>query len=155
MFVIYKICKGKKFRFILVLLMMLLNNFIILRQFLVKPGLVHYRDLTWPHLNDHWLSFGKIHVGSLFSARGIYISKINIPMFNPWTINKIHHHYWLVLSLASSYLLLAKIDKLINSRWTLTDVLVVAVLTMLVATQPQGLIIYLAILRWNSNIAKS
>ena len=67
-------------------------------------------------------------------------------MFNPWTINKIHHHYWLVLSLASSYLLLAEIDKAINHKPTVLDALIISLLTTFVATQVQGLIIYLCFL---------
>jgi len=67
-------------------------------------------------------------------------------MFNPWTINRIHHHYWLVLSLASSYLLLARIDKLIHYKTSILDVLVISMLVMFVATQIHGLILYLGIM---------
>jgi len=63
-------------------------------------------------------------------------------LYNPWTINKIHHHYWLVLSLATSYLLLAEVDKLIYGKFSYFQVLLISGLVMLIATQIQGLIIY-------------
>src|SRR5919106_6334912 len=51
----------------------------------------------------YWLS-ASCFVGSL------------VIMYNPWTIDKIHHAYWQVLSLAASYLLIALIDNYIHSK---------------------------------------
>src|SRR5919108_3333396 len=51
----------------------------------------------------YWLS-ASCFVGSL------------VIMYNPWTIDEIHHHYWEVLSLAASYLLIAVIDNYIRSK---------------------------------------
>jgi hypothetical protein len=79
----------------------------------------------------YWLS-ASCFVGSL------------VIMYNPWTINKIHHHYWLVLSLAASYLLIAVIDSYIRSkeRSNKNQFILIAFSTSLVATQPQSAIIY-------------
>ena len=65
-------------------------------------------------------------------------------MYNPWTIDEIHHHYWLVLSLAASYLLIAVIDSYIRSkeRNNVNQFILIAFSTSLVATQPQSVIIY-------------
>lgn len=66
-------------------------------------------------------------------------------MYNPWTINQIHHHYWLVLSLAASYLLIAVIDSYLHSskqRNNINRFILMAFSTSLVATQPQSAIIY-------------
>src|SRR5215212_3881109 len=65
--------------------------------------------------------------------------------YNPWTLNKIHHHYWLVLSLAASYLLIATIDDYLRSgeQKGKKQLLIIAFSTSLVATQLQGIIIYL------------
>ena len=64
-------------------------------------------------------------------------------LYNPWTINKIHHHYWEVLSLASSYLLLAEIDRFIyDNEFPFLRILSILGLIVLIATQIQGLIIY-------------
>ena len=65
-------------------------------------------------------------------------------LYNPWTINKIHHHYWLVLSLASSYALLSEVDKLIQNQEKVKcfSCFKIAVLLTLIATQVQALIIY-------------
>ena len=64
--------------------------------------------------------------------------------YNPWTLNKIHHHYWLVLSLAASYLLIATIDDYLRSREQKgrKQLLIIAISTSLVATQFHGIIIY-------------
>jgi hypothetical protein len=35
-------------------------------------------------------------------------------IYNPWTIHKIYHHYWLVVSVAASYLLIAVIDSYLH-----------------------------------------
>jgi hypothetical protein len=66
-------------------------------------------------------------------------------MYNPWTINKIHHHYWLVLSLAASFLLIAVIDSYLHSkqRNNVNRFILMAFSTSLVATQLQSAIIYL------------
>jgi hypothetical protein len=81
---------------------------------------------------DYWLS-ASCFVGSL------------VFIYNPWTINKIHHHYWLVLSLAASYLLIALIDSYLrsNERSNVKRLMLMAFSTSLVASQPQGPIIYL------------
>jgi hypothetical protein len=65
-------------------------------------------------------------------------------IYNPWTINKIHHHYWLVVSLAASYLLITVIDSYLhsNKRNNVNRLMLMAFLTSLVASQPQSLIIY-------------
>lgn len=68
-------------------------------------------------------------------------------LYNPWTINKIHHHYWLVLSLASSYLLLAEIDKFVHSKTASSlRILYISFLLTIIATQVQGLILYLGVM---------
>jgi hypothetical protein len=79
----------------------------------------------------YWLS-ASCFVGSL------------VIMYNPWTINKIHHHYWLVLSLAASYLLIATIDRYLHSkeRKNVNQFILMAFSASLMATQLQGLIIY-------------
>ncbi|HEX5976926.1 MAG TPA: hypothetical protein VFY68_06595, partial [Nitrososphaeraceae archaeon] len=51
----------------------------------------------------YWLS-ASCFVGSL------------VIIYNPWTIDKIHHAYWQVLSLAALYLLIATIDDYLRSR---------------------------------------
>ena len=64
-------------------------------------------------------------------------------LYNPWTINKIHHHYWLVLSLTSSYFLLAEIDKFIHSeKSSFPRILLISCLLTITATQVQSLILY-------------
>src|SRR5215217_2258839 len=65
-------------------------------------------------------------------------------IYNPWTINKVHHHYWLVISLAGSYLLIATIDSYIHSKeWkNVKQFILIGFSTSLMATQPQGAIIY-------------
>ncbi|MGE5661694.1 MAG: hypothetical protein ACM3X1_05550, partial [Ignavibacteriales bacterium] len=66
-------------------------------------------------------------------------------MYNPWTINEIHHHYWLVLSLAASYLLIAVMDSYLHSkqRSNTNRLILMAFSTSLVATQLQSAVIYL------------
>src|SRR5829696_798691 len=80
---------------------------------------------------SYWLS-ASCFVGSL------------VTIYNPWTINEIHHHYWLILSLAASYLLIAVIDSYMRSkeRNNINRLLLIAFSTSLVATQPQSAIIY-------------
>src|SRR5919108_1943066 len=65
-------------------------------------------------------------------------------MYNPWTIDEIHHHYWLVLSLAASYLLIAVIDSYLRSkeRNNVNQFILIAFSASLMATQPQGAIDY-------------
>jgi hypothetical protein len=65
-------------------------------------------------------------------------------LYNPWTIDKIHHHYWLVISLAASYLLIATIDSYIHSkeRKNVKQLILIGFSTTLMATQPHGPIIY-------------
>src|SRR5215211_924637 len=79
----------------------------------------------------YWLS-ASCFVGSL------------VIMYNPWTINKIHHHYWLVLSLVASYLLIALIDSYIRSkeRSNASRFILIGFSTSLIATEPQGAIVY-------------
>lgn len=68
-------------------------------------------------------------------------------IYNPWSIDKIHHHYWLVLSLAASYLLIAKIDTFIRiKRLSLSNILVIAFLMTMVATQPQSIVMYFGLM---------
>lgn len=83
------------------------------------------------NIRGYWLS-ASCFVGSL------------IIMYNPWTINEIHHHYWLVLSLAASYLLIATIDSYLRSKEqnNVRRFLLMAFSTSLVATQPQGVIVF-------------
>ena len=66
-------------------------------------------------------------------------------LYNPWTINKITHHYWLVLALASSYALISKIDKLVQGvvKSYYFETLAISFLLLLSATQVQSLIVYL------------
>jgi hypothetical protein len=65
-------------------------------------------------------------------------------IYNPWTIHKIYHHYWLVVSVAASYLLIAVIDSYLhsNERNNAKRLMLMAFSASLVASQPQGLIIY-------------
>ena len=65
-------------------------------------------------------------------------------IYNPWTFDKVHHHYWLVISLAASYLLIATIDSYIHSkeRKNIKQLILIAFSTSLMATQPHGAIIY-------------
>ena len=65
-------------------------------------------------------------------------------MYNPWAIDEIHHHYWEVLSLAASYLLIATIDSYIRSkeRSNVNQFILIGFSSSLVATQPQSAIIY-------------
>jgi hypothetical protein len=79
----------------------------------------------------YWLS-ASCFVGSL------------VIMYNPWTLDEIHHHYWLVLSLAASYLLIAVIDSYIRSkkRNNANCFILIGFSTSLMATQPQSAIIY-------------
>ena len=63
-------------------------------------------------------------------------------LYNPWTINKIHHHYWEVLSLATSYLLLAEVDRIIHDKFSYFRILLISFLTIIIATQIQSIIIY-------------
>ena len=79
----------------------------------------------------YWLS-ASCFVGSL------------VFIYNPWTISKIHHHYWLVVSVAASYLLIAVIDSYLrsNERNNAKRLMLMAFSTSLVASQPQGPIIY-------------
>jgi len=74
-------------------------------------------------------------------------------IFNPWTIHRIHHHPPLVLSVASTYTFVAEVDKLlsyfsIKSCLPIRTMILIsfklALLLMFIATQPQGLIIYLS-----------
>ncbi|MDQ3839878.1 MAG: hypothetical protein M3297_11485 [Thermoproteota archaeon] len=66
-------------------------------------------------------------------------------VYNPWTIDKIHHHYWLVISLAASYLLIALIDSYLrsNERNNVKRLMLMAFSTSVVASQPHSPIIYL------------
>jgi hypothetical protein len=91
----------------------------------------------------------KLFVGRFEGARGYWLSSCCfigslVFVYNPWTIGKIHHHYWLVLSLAASYLLLATIDDYLRSRERKgrKQLLIVAFLTSLVATQFASIINY-------------
>jgi hypothetical protein len=79
----------------------------------------------------YWLS-ASCFVGSL------------VIMYNPWAMDKIHHHYWLVLSLAASYLLIAEIDSYIRSkeRSNASRFILIGFSTSLIATEPQGAIVY-------------
>jgi hypothetical protein len=65
-------------------------------------------------------------------------------IYNPWTINKIHHHYWLVISLAASYLAIATIDSYIHSkeRKNVKQLILIGFSTSLMATQPHSAVIY-------------
>ncbi len=68
-------------------------------------------------------------------------------LFNPWTIDKAVVHYWLILSLSSSYLLLTEIDRTIMAqKISLRRSLFVALLLLFSATMPQSLIIYLGLM---------
>jgi hypothetical protein len=66
-------------------------------------------------------------------------------IYNPWTVNKIHHHYWMVLSVAASYLLIVLIDSYLrsNKRNNVKRLMLMAFSTSLVASQPHSPIIYL------------
>jgi len=66
-------------------------------------------------------------------------------LYNPWTINKTHHHYWLVLSLAASYALIFRIDKMVRDKVKsyLIESLIIAFLLFLSVTQVQAPILYL------------
>jgi hypothetical protein len=79
----------------------------------------------------YWLS-ASCFVGSL------------VIMYNPWTLDEIHHHYWLVLSLAASYLLIATIDSYMRSkeRRNVNRLILIGFSTSIMATQPQGAFIY-------------
>src|SRR5207244_10644708 len=85
--------------------------------------------------DNHWLCISSF-VGTLAF---VYIPSI---------IDRILHHYWLVLSLAASYLLIAKIDQFMHPKEMKSNIkqvkhiLMIAVLLILVATQPQSLFIY-------------
>ncbi|MDK2373316.1 MAG: hypothetical protein QI197_08075 [Candidatus Korarchaeota archaeon] len=65
-------------------------------------------------------------------------------IYNPWTTNKVAHHYWLVLALASSYMLLSEIDKILKSPSgpSFGSIARLSVLIALISTQVQSLIIY-------------
>ena len=63
-------------------------------------------------------------------------------LFNPWTINEINVHYWIVLSLASSYGLVACLDYLLHFKAYWKHVLWSSLLLSFVGTQPQSLLIY-------------
>jgi hypothetical protein len=82
-------------------------------------------------IRGYWLS-ASCFVGSL------------VFIYNPWTMDEIHHHYWLVVSLAASYLLIAVIDSYMRSKEqnNVNRFMLMAFLTSLVASQPQGPIIY-------------
>ncbi|RLI29146.1 hypothetical protein DRO58_00500 [Candidatus Bathyarchaeota archaeon] len=81
---------------------------------------------------------GKILISALIGAIGF--------IYNPWTINKIHHHYWLVLSIASSYCLLAKIDNFVHNSSHIDkkifQILLISSLIVSIAVQVQALILY-------------
>ncbi|MCK5123111.1 MAG: hypothetical protein KAQ87_03110 [Candidatus Pacebacteria bacterium] len=102
-----------------------------------------------------WLSLLFIYFAHKYFIQKIYDKKNKlliqfsaflgtvIFLFNPWTINKFSHHYWLVLSLAASYLLITEVDKLINSKKNLLKRNIwIAFLFFIIATQVQSLIIY-------------
>jgi hypothetical protein len=82
--------------------------------------------------------------GGYFLSASCFVGSL-VFMYNPWTINKIHHHYWLVLSLAASYLLIAVIDSYLHSkqRNNVNRLILMAFSTSLVATQLQSAVIYL------------
>jgi hypothetical protein len=108
--------------------------FIILALFLATT-LVYFANkrfiIRFQGKGGYWLSTS-CFIGSL------------VIMYNPWTINKIHHHYWLVLSLAASYMLIAVIDSYIRSkeRNNVNQFLLVGFSASLAASQPQSAIIY-------------
>ncbi|MEM3504109.1 MAG: hypothetical protein QW134_07800, partial [Nitrososphaeria archaeon] len=69
-------------------------------------------------------------------------------LYNPWTENKIHHHYWLVLALAASYTLISRVDKMVQGKVKsyLIETLTIAFLLVLLSTQVQALLLYLGFL---------
>ncbi|MGH9877336.1 MAG: hypothetical protein ACRD5H_06840, partial [Nitrososphaerales archaeon] len=100
---------------------------VVFVYFANKYFISHINNTT----SDRWLS--------LSSLAGTFIF-----LYNPWTINKIHHHYWLVLSLAASYLIIASIDKLLLSKrfYEPKQIIVLAMAGAAMATQPQSPLIY-------------
>jgi hypothetical protein len=87
--------------------------------------------------------FGGNRRGYYWLSASCFVGSLVI-MYNPWTIDKIHHHYWLVLSLAASYLLIVTIDSYLRSkeRKNVNQFMLMAFSTFLMATQLQGIIIY-------------
>jgi hypothetical protein len=88
-------------------------------------------------------------------TRGLWLSSSCfigslIFIYNPWTLDEIHHHFWLVLSLAASYLFIATIDNyLLRSReqkGRKQQLIMIAFSSSLAATQPQSLIIYVMLM---------
>lgn len=65
--------------------------------------------------------------------------------WNPWTINKIHHHYWMVLSLASAFAAMMYYDRVLFDRYEKWHVLPFAFAVLAVGTQPQSGVLYLGI----------
>jgi len=87
-----------------------------------------------------------VNMGHLKNSASAFIGTL-VFLYNPWTINKIHHHYWLVFSLAASYALISEIDKLIqNQEETLCPSYIkIAILLAFIATQVQALILYVSV----------
>ncbi|MBT8764477.1 hypothetical protein KFV02_11080 [Desulfohalobiaceae bacterium Ax17] len=108
--------------------------------------LILYLSLLWVYF-AHKYFLSKI----LFNAQNLLLSFYSfygaiIFLFNPWTINKAHHHYWLVLGLAASYLMIAKLDEELHSTFSFRRLIFMGILFCAIASSIQPLIIYFTFL---------
>ncbi|HEC91900.1 MAG TPA: hypothetical protein ENI51_02740 [Candidatus Atribacteria bacterium] len=128
------------FLFILYLLSKVFGDILAEKLFTV---IILFLSLIWVYLaHKYFLSkvFSELRNGFLsFCAFAGTI----VFLFNPWTINKTHHHYWLVFALAASYLMLAKIDELLHNSLSIKKILFLSLLFSAVASAVQAIIIYL------------
>ena len=128
------------FLFILYLLSKVFGDIVAEKLFTV---IILFLSLIWVYLaHKYFLSkvFSELQNGFLsFCA---FVGTI-VFLFNPWTINRTHHHYWLVFALAASYFMLAKIDELLHNSLSIKKILFLSLLFSAVASAVQAIIIYL------------
>jgi len=107
-------------------------SIIFLSAVLVYFSNKHFIQRSFSKNNEYWICLSAF-IGTL------------VFFYNPWTINTMHHHYWLALALASSYALISKIDKIVQGvvKSYYFETLTIAFLLVLSATQVQALLLYL------------